>query len=82
MNTTLSIFSETIRAKVDALFDGKAPILVEVRFPRMATSPDWYLCNHSSEFEAIWEKLGAGVEVQLHSVWDLRDSERPLSFSR
>ena len=69
-------------AKVEAMFASKPPILVEVRFPRMATSPDWYLCNNSSEFDSIWEKLGAGVEVRLHSVWDLRDSERPLSISR
>lgn len=55
------------------LFDEKAPVLVEVRFPGMAVSPDWYLCREEEELEPILTRLGAGVEVRLHSVWDLTD---------
>jgi len=82
MNVLDSNLSDTIRANVDSLFDSKSPILLEVRFPRMATSSDWYLCNSPSDFEAIWEKLGAGVEVQFRSVWDLQDTERPLTIGK
>lgn len=59
--------------RVSALFDEKAPVLVEVRFPGMATSPDWYFCREEGELDAIRSRLGPGAEVRLHSVWDLTD---------
>jgi len=48
----------------------------------MGTSPDWYLCDAESEFDAIWERLGIGAEVHLHSVWEMKDSSRPVVLSR
>lgn len=59
--------------RVSALFDEKAPVLVEVRFPGMATSPDWYFCREEEELDSIRSRLGPGAEVRLHSVWDLTD---------
>jgi hypothetical protein len=55
------------------LSDLELPVLVEVRFPGMATSPDWYFCREEEELEAIRSRLGPGAEVHLHSVWDLTD---------
>jgi len=63
-------------------FEENTPVLVEVRFPRMGTSPDWYLCDAESEFDAIWERLGIGAEVHLHSAWEMKDSSRPVVLSR
>jgi hypothetical protein len=60
-------------AAVRVLFDTKPPVLVEVRFPGMGTSPDWYFCREEEELEAIRSRLGSGAEVRLHSVWDLTD---------
>ena len=59
--------------KVRELFDTKPPVLVEVRFPGMATSPDWYFCREQDELEAVLARLAAGVEVRLSSVWDVTD---------
>ena len=59
--------------RASALFDAKPPVLVEVRFPGMGTSPDWYLCREENELGSILSRLGQGVEVHLHSVWHLND---------
>jgi hypothetical protein len=53
------------------LFRQGGPVLVEVRFPRAATSPDWYLCEEADDFDAVLEKLGPGAELYLSRVWDL-----------
>jgi hypothetical protein len=66
---------------VAALFDTKPPVLVEVRFPGMATSPDWYFCREVEEFEAILSRLTAGVRVHLHSVWDVSDPTGGLAIT-
>lgn len=58
-------------AKLNELFH-KAPILVEVRFPQMGTSPDWYLCEDEEGFESVLARLGKGAELHLSSVWDLK----------
>jgi hypothetical protein len=69
------LLSEPARAKpaLAALFR-KSPILVEVRFPGMATSPDWYLCDEETAFDAILERLGPGAELHVSSVWDLKNA--------
>jgi hypothetical protein len=54
------------------LFAEKPPVLVEVRFPNMAVSPDWFLCDDEAELDAIFGRLGEGAEMHLHSVWDLK----------
>jgi hypothetical protein len=70
------------RVAIAELFDQKVPVLVEVRFPRMATSPDWFLCESAAEFDPIWARLGTGTELFLHSVWDLKNGSRPIVLSR
>jgi hypothetical protein len=62
-----------VRTAVGKLFDEKPPILVEVRFPKMGTSPDWFLCDEAAALDAILDRLGPGAEVHLHSVWDLKN---------
>ena len=59
--------------KTTVLFDTKPPVLVEVRFPGMGTSPDWYFCREEDELEATLSRLAAGVEARLSSVWDMTD---------
>ena len=61
------------RAAIAALFAEKPPVLVEVRFPKMGTSSDWFLCEDEGELGPILERLGPGAEVHLNSVWDLRN---------
>lgn len=68
----LSVSAET-RAAISALFENAPPVLVEVRFPNMGTSPDWHLCQVQEDLEQIVERLGPGVEVRLSSVWDLKN---------
>jgi hypothetical protein len=51
-------------------FDEKPPVLVQVRFPKMGTSSDWFLCENAAALDAILDRLGPGVEVHLSSVWD------------
>lgn len=60
------------------LFDEKSPILVEVRFPKMGTAADWYLCHEQQELASLAERLGAGVELRLRSVWDLENTGAPV----
>ena len=61
------------RAAVAALFARTPPLLVEVRFPGMATSSDWHLLEDEEELDALLERLGPGAELHLSSVWDLRN---------
>ena len=65
-----------------ALFADKPPVLVEVRFLNMGTSPDWFLCDDEDDLERIVARLGAGAEVHLHSVWDLTDSTGGLVLKK
>jgi hypothetical protein len=60
-------------AAVGKLFDEKPPVLVEVRFPNMGTSSDWFLCPDPVALDAILDRLGPGAEVHLSSVWDLEN---------
>ena len=63
---------------VAQLSDEKSPILVEARFPGMATAPDWYLCHEPHEISTLAECFGAGVELHLRSVWDLGTTVAPM----
>lgn len=69
------ILSQTTDAKraIAILFEKIPPVLVEVRFPGAATSPDWYLCEEEEQFEQILERLSPGVELHVSSVWDLKN---------
>ena len=73
MSTSFQPDTDSSRAAVAALFAEKPPVLVEVRFPNMGTAPDWYLCDDEDDLYPILDRLGAGVEIHLHSVWDLND---------
>ena len=57
---------------VEQMFPEKPPVLVEVRFPKLGTSSDWFPCEDASDLDAILERLGPGAEVHLSSVWDLK----------
>ena len=59
---------------VATLFADDSPVLVEVRFPKMGTASDWFLCQDEDGLPPILERLGPGVEIHLHSVWELKDS--------
>jgi hypothetical protein len=73
MSTTSRSDTSAVRTAVAKLFDDKPPVLVEVRFPKMGTSSDWFLCEGQAALEAILERLAAGAEVHLSSVWDLKN---------
>jgi hypothetical protein len=77
---TLSANSET-RAAVSELFK-KAPVLVEVRFPNCATSADWHLCQEEEQLEEVFERLGAGAELRLQSVWDIPKAKREILLQK
>lgn len=73
MSTSFLPDVSAVRSAAEKLFAAKPPVLVEVRFPNMATSPDWFLCGDEEELEPILARLAAGAEVHLHSVWDLNN---------
>ena len=62
------------RPAISSLFEKGPPILVKVRFPGVATSPDWHLCEEEEELNRIMENLAPGVELRLSSVWDLKNT--------
>jgi len=66
------------RAAVSSLFDRAPPVLVEVRFPHTATAPDWFLYAAEEQFNGLLQRLHAGAEVYLSSVWDLKKTSGPL----
>lgn len=55
-------------------------MLVEVRFPQMGTSSDWFLCENAAALDAILDRLDPGVEVHLSSVWDLKIPSGAIVF--
>jgi hypothetical protein len=69
-----------VKTAAGKLFDEKPPVLVEVRFPKMGTSPDWFLCENAAALDAILDRLGPGVEVHLSSVWDLKNPSGAVVF--
>jgi len=80
MSTSLLSDPNTILKAVGQLFDEKPPVLVEVRFPKMGTSSDWFLCENAAALDAILDRLGPGVEVHLSSVWDLKNRSGAIVF--
>src|SRR5437660_4840862 len=71
MRTSSLSDTSAICTAVGKLFDEKPPVLVEVRFPKMGASSDWFLCPDGLALDAILDRLGPGAEVHLNSVWDL-----------
>jgi hypothetical protein len=73
MSTSSVPDTDPTRAAAAALFAEKPPVLAEVRFPKMGTSPDWFLCEDEGDLTTVLDRLGPGVEIHLHSVWDLQN---------
>lgn len=73
MSMPLTSDTSSVVAAAGKLFDDKPPVLVEVRFPKMGTSSDWFLCENMAALEDVLERLGPGAEVHLNSVWDLKN---------
>lgn len=71
---SISIVSDAASTQMEIrrLFDEKPPVLAEVRFPKMGTASDWYLCEDAAAVEAILGRLSSGAEIHLSSVWDLK----------
>ena len=82
MNRALLTTSSEAKGAVADLLANKPPVLVEVRFPGAATSPDWHLCEDEEQLEQILERLGGGVELYLSSVWDLKNDKGPLRLHK
>jgi hypothetical protein len=67
---------------VVALFEQSPPVLVEVRFPNTATSPDWHLLEDEEELGALLDRLGPRAELYLSSVWDLNNPKGAVRLKR
>ncbi len=80
MNQGVLRCDDKTRAEISALFENSPPILIEVRFLGCGTSPDWYLCAEQEQFEKLLEKFGAGVEMHVSSVWDLKNAKGAVCF--
>ena len=80
MSTSFLSDTDTVLTAAGKLFDEKPPVLVEVRFPKMGTSSDWFLCENAAALDAILDRLGPGVEVHLSSVWDLKNPSGAVVF--
>ena len=53
MSTSILSDITTNRKEIGKIFQEKPPVLVEVRFPKMGTASDWYLCEDTATLEAI-----------------------------
>lgn len=74
MSTSFLPGVDATRESVEKLFADKSPVLVEVLFPKMGTSSDWFLCDDVTEFDSVLERLASGTEIHLTSVWDVKRS--------
>ena len=82
MNKALTSDSTDARHAIASLFETAPPVLIEVRFPGAATSPDWHLCEELEQLEPILEHLGPGVELYLSSVWDLKNTKGAIRLRK
>ncbi len=82
MSRVLLSASTEAKGAVADLFETAPPVLVEVRFPNAGTSPDWYLCEEAEQLERILERLGAGAELHLSIVWDLKNVKEALCLTK
>ncbi len=74
--------NQAIQARIASLFENSPPVLVEVRFPNSATSPDWHLCYDEEQWDRLWERLGPGAELHLSSVWDLKSTKKEICLRK
>jgi hypothetical protein len=82
MSQVFAAATAEAQAAIAALFANAPPVLVEVRFPAMGTSPDWYLIEEEEQFEQVLDRLGPGVELRLSSVWDLKNVKGDVRLSK
>jgi len=82
MNKFLSAQSMEAKTAISTIFQNAPPVLVEIRFPKAGTSPDWYLCDEEEELETILERLGPGTELHLSSVWDLKNAKGEICLRK
>jgi hypothetical protein len=82
MNRLLRSGSVDAKEAVAALFESSPPVLVEVRFPNMGTSPDWHLCEEEDQLEQILNRLSPGVELYISSVWDLKNVKGAIGLKK
>ncbi len=80
MSTSFLPQTNAVPPAAGKLFDEKSPVLVEVRFPKMGASSDWFLCENAAALDAILDRLGPGVEIHLSSVWDLKNPSGAIVF--
>ena len=57
MSTSFLPETDSVRTAIAALFAEKPPVLVEVRFPHMGTSSDWFLCEDATDLDPIFDRL-------------------------
>lgn len=81
MSNTVTWLPVAVRERVSALFRDRPPVIIEVRFPRMGTSSDWYLFETEEELERLHERLGPGVELHLASAWDIEMGRGKVAIS-
>jgi hypothetical protein len=75
MSKVLLYATNEARTAVALLFGKALPILVEVRFPNAATSPDWHLLEDEEQFETLLGQLAPSAEFRLSSEWDLKNTQ-------
>jgi hypothetical protein len=82
MTQQLLPLSPETRSAVSALFDKAPAVMVEVRFPGCATSPDWYLCDEQEQLDKVLACLAEGAEIRLSNVEDLRNAKGAFCFRK
>jgi len=82
MSKADSPINKEAQAEVAALFDNSPLVLVEVRFPSAATSPDWHLCADEEQLEHLLDSLRPGAELYLSSVWHLKNVKKEVRLRK
>jgi len=74
--------SPEAKSAIVALFAKAPPVLAEVRYPKMATSPDWHLCEDDEELDCAARADWTGVEYIFIGVWDLVNRKEAICLKR
>jgi hypothetical protein len=82
MSKMLPVPAPETRRALASLFEKSGPVLVEVRFPSMGTTSDWYLFDDEEELDQMMQHLATGIEVRLSSVWDLKNDKGVLCLKK
>jgi len=82
MNQVSSSAIAEAKDAIVQLIQQKPPILVEIRFPKSGTSPDWRLCEDEDQLDQVLERLGPGAELHISSVWDLKNVKGEICLTK